>query len=466
MDKSDCSIIRENGRICNEKYAGRKVYYQTLGCKVNSYETDGIRKGFEEKGFISTLNFFDADVVVINTCTVTAEADRKSRQMIRRARRLSPGAIIAVMGCHVQMKGNICGADTYVGTGNRETLVQQVLDRLEENGSMQSIIEKERSPEHKKMGIGPLPRDKSVYQEFGSVISREGTRAFIKIQDGCDNFCSYCIIPYARGRARSRDPDAIIREATLLGEAGYHEIVISGINLCAYGIDLPDTMSGLSELLLRLNSISSIHRIRLGSLEPHMLNSQFILHLKETSKLCPHFHLSLQSGADSVLVRMRRHYTAKEYSRAVERLREAFPGMSLTTDVIAGFPGETDDEHALSLSFCQGMQFAKIHVFPFSTRSGTAAEKMIPKVEKAAISARCADYFRLSQILHNRYADSFVGRMVEVLFEEDTVDGYAVGYTKEYMRVRVPAKEGVFPGKEETVLIEGTMGEMLLGNVL
>lgn len=433
-----------------------KVYFQTLGCKVNSYETDGVRKLFEEAGFITTQDPSDCDICLINTCTVTGEADRKSRQMIRRAKKISPNAIIAAMGCQIQMSGNLCDADVVSGTKNRSDIVDKAIQKFK------SLRDGDES-----YNIAPVTSAESIeYEEFGPVVSREGTRAFIKIEDGCDNFCSYCVIPYARGRVVSRRHEEIIKEATRLGLAGFREIVLTGIHICSYGKDWNDCPNALFRLLTDLDEIDTISRIRLGSIEPNSLDDLFISKLSEMKKLCPHFHISLQSGSDSMLTRMGRRYDTARYADVAHKLRDSFDELSLTTDIIVGFPGETSAEHRESLDFCETMNFSKIHVFPFSPRKGTRAAEMRQPVDPVVIAERSREFLILSKEMFDTIALNKIGKTADVLFESVSADGCISGYSKDYFRVVLPPGSKAVAGSELTVRIIGKREDALIAEML
>lgn len=433
-----------------------KVFFQTLGCKVNSYETDGVRKLFEEAGFVATQNPAECDICVINTCTVTGEADRKSRQMIRRARKLSPRAIIAAMGCQIEMSGNSSDADVFSGTVNRTAMVERVIEKFNSLtvGTVRPAITTEKYADGKK------------YEEFGPVVSREGTRAFIKIEDGCDNFCSYCVIPYARGRVVSRSHEAVIEEAVRLGLAGFKEIVLTGIHICSYGKDWNDSPKALFRLLDDLDKIDTISRIRLGSIEPNSLDDFFIDKLAQMKKLCPHFHISLQSGSDSVLLRMGRRYDISRYAEVVKKLRSRFKSISLTTDIIVGFPGETEAEHAESLTFCEAMKFSKIHVFPFSPRKGTRAAEMLPQTEPQVIAERSREFLLLSDNVFEICAREKLGEKAEVLFESALEDGSISGYSKDYFKVILPPGSQAVAGSEVIVRITGLLKDVFIAEMI
>ena len=460
----------------SEALVKKKVYYQSLGCKVNSYETDAIRKLFEDRGFVTTDEPDQSDVYVINTCTVTAEADRKSGQMLRRARKLAPRAIVAAMGCRIRMRGQTDCADVCVGTSDRDSLVDLVMDRLSESevdlvmdrlseseAARREFLDERSSRLEQSRSAIYLTHGSLTYEEFGPVISREGTRAFVKIQDGCDSFCSYCIIPFARGRARSRTEPEILEEIRKLGDSGYSEIVLTGINLWSYGKDLSKEADPLGRLLTRINRIKSIQRIRLGSIEPNMISDRFVRTLSETEKFCRHLHISLQSGSDTVLARMNRKYKTADFRGAVERLISSMPDISLTTDIIVGFPAETEEEHRESILFCEKIGFSRIHVFPYSSRSGTAAAEMKPQIDSDVKSRRKAEFLALSETLFTRSAARMIGKTLIVLAETVGKSSYFSGYSRNYFRVQFTSSQAVRPGQEYFVRITGAEKEILLG---
>lgn len=442
--------MNPNDHLPSETICVGQVFFQTLGCKVNQYESDGIRKRFEALGFRTVTDPSDCDVYVINTCTVTAEADRKSGQMIRRARRIAPRAIIAAMGCKIQMSADTECADVCVGTSDRLKLPDIVLERLKHTEKSTSV--------NNSSG----PGFSRVYEELGPVISREATRAFVKIQDGCDNFCSYCIIPYARGRSRSRDPKEILCEIQLLGNAGYREIVLTGINLQAFGKEKGEDPDALIHLIEEINRIDTIGRIRIGSVEPGLIDERFANALAHTEKFCRHLHVSLQSGSDSVLSRMKRKYLAEDYEHSVEVLRKAMPEIALTTDIIVGFPAETDQEHRESLLFCKKIGFSKIHVFPYSIRKLTSAAEMKPKVDHRTAMKRKAEFLLLSDQMGECYAKRWEGKTVSVLIENKSGTDEYRGYSGEYLRVIISAESRRSPGDEASVFIlRSKQGELI-----
>ncbi len=402
-----------------------KVALTTLGCKVNHYETEAMRELFVQNGW-EIVNFSDlADVYVINTCTVTQTSDTKSRQMIARAHRLNPGALVVAVGCYAQTApeavASLEGVGLVIGTSGRKEIVLRVNDALQSKADETYI-----SPLYEMRDFEPL-----------SAVRDSRTRATLKIQDGCVNFCSYCIIPYARGPLRSRPLDEISTEVALLAVEGYQEIVLTGIHLASYGRDLTNENASLLDAIARASKPSGIRRIRLGSLEPLFVTESVAKSLAENPKICRQFHLSLQSGSNSVLQRMNRKYSAEEYLAALAVLRQYMPDCAITTDVIAGFPGETDEEHAETLAFCKAAKFARMHVFPFSLRRGTKAESLPSHLPKSIKDARAKELIHLGKELTHAYLNEQIGSVVEVLVESD-----GAGYSGNYIRVKTNAPEG------------------------
>ncbi len=424
-----------------------QVFFHTLGCKVNAYETAAISKLLAEEGFTETKDPKEADVYVINTCAVTAEADRKSRQMIHRARRTAPKAVVVAMGCHTEMNRDEEGADILVGTEDRPKLVPLLLEKLKL---------REKTEETEDLDAG------TRFFEYGSVLLSENTRAVVKIEDGCNNFCTYCIIPYSRGRVRSRSREAILQEISDLTKKGYSEFVITGIHLCSYEKEQGADETALGHLLSAISGIGGVKRIRLGSLEPSCMTPELITILKENKKLCPHFHLSLQSGSDTVLKRMNRKYDTALFRKVVADLREAFPNASMTTDMICGFPGETEEEHKESCAFAEEIGFTHIHVFPFSPREGTKAYSMQGQVDGGTKSRRTAQLREISDRMEEGRTKDFLGKNVEVLVEETGDDGSFEGYCREYVRVR-GKREGTASGQILLGTVTGSDGFVLLG---
>ena len=418
-----------------------KVYFLTLGCRVNQYETDAARRLFLDNGHENVDSPEQADVCIVNTCSVTGEADRKSSQMLRRMAKNNPKAVIVAMGCSSELKNGEVPADIVIGTRDKNTVVA----RVEEFLAKRKNIDLEHKTEHARPEVSRTDE----YHDFGTVLSPEGTRAFIKIEDGCNNFCTYCVIPYARGRVVSRPEESCVQEAEFLARSGFKEIIVSGIHLCSYGKDKGKDITALLEVLRKIDAVSGIERLRLGSLEPKSMTPEFVEGLKDLEHLCPHFHLSLQSGSDTVLKRMNRKYTSSEYEDRVIALREAFPDMSLTTDIITGFPEETEEEFEETMAFAEKLRFAKIHVFPYSEREGTKAATM-PQLDMSVRKARARRLIELSDSLSDEFAKSMTGKNAEILIEKIiTKDGKTVaeGYTANYIRTYADidgAGEGAF----------------------
>lgn len=413
----------------------KKAALHNLGCKVNAYETEAMQEMLEQAGYEIVPFKEGADVYVINTCTVTNIADRKSRQMLHRARKLNPGAVVVAAGCYVQTQGereiDPC-IDIVIGNNHKKDLVR-ILREYEENR------EKDRAGE-----IGDINMTKE-YESLHLTRTGEHTRAYIKVQDGCNQFCTYCIIPYARGRVRSREMQDVEQEVRTLAGNGYQEVVLTGIHLSSYGIDF-DGRRHLIELIRAVHEIEGIRRIRLGSLEPGIVTEEFAEALASMPKICPHFHLSLQSGCDAVLKRMNRKYTSGEYYEKCRILRKYFDAPALTTDVIVGFPGETEAEFQESYDFVDKVDFYETHIFKYSKREGTKAASMPDQVDEQIKAQRSARLIELGEKKRKAYEKKFIGRTVEVLVEEDAViDGKNVqtGHTKEYIKIALDSEENL-----------------------
>ena len=419
----------------------KSVALHNLGCKVNGYEMDFMQQTLEEQGYRIVPFDAKADIYVINTCTVTNVADKKSRQMIHRARKQNPDAIVVAVGCYVQvgdeeiLKGK--GIDLAIGNNKKKDLAAILGEfiRCREQGN--TFCDKTLSGET-IIDIGHTGEFESMQLKG----TGKHTRAFIKVQDGCDQFCSYCIIPYARGRIRSRQAEEVVEEVKALSKNGYREIVLTGIHLSSYGMESASgedfSQSKLLSLIQEAAKVPGIERIRLGSLEPRIITSDFAKGLAGCKKLCPHFHLSLQSGSDSVLKRMNRKYTSEEYYEKVCVLREYFKDPAITTDVIVGFPGESPQEFEETVKFLEKTEFYEMHIFKYSMRKGTLAAAMEGQVEESVKGERSAVLMELEAEMSKRYRERFLHKEVEVLFEEDKViDGkiYQVGHTREYIRV-------------------------------
>lgn len=413
----------------------KKAALHNLGCKVNAYETEAMQEMLEQAGYEIVPFKEGADVYVINTCTVTNIADRKSRQMLHRARKLNPEAVVVAAGCYVQTQGereiDPC-IDIVIGNNHKKDLVR-ILREYEENR------EKDRAGE-----IGDINMTKE-YESLHLTRTGEHTRAYIKVQDGCNQFCTYCIIPYARGRVRSREMQDVEQEVRTLAGNGYQEVVLTGIHLSSYGIDF-DGRRHLLDLIRAVHEIEGIRRIRLGSLEPGIVTEEFAEALASMPKICPHFHLSLQSGCDAVLKRMNRKYTSGEYYEKCRILRKYFDAPALTTDVIVGFPGETEAEFQESYDFVDKVDFYETHIFKYSKREGTKAASMPDQVDEQIKAQRSARLIELGEKKRKAYEKKFIGRTVEVLVEEDAVIGgknVQTGHTKEYIKIALDSEENL-----------------------
>ena len=426
-----------------------KYIISTLGCKVNQYETQAMETFLAERGFERAAPGEIADAVIVNTCAVTAESGRKSRQTIRRLRDENPGAVLAVCGCYSQLEPDAAqelGASVIFGAADREGLVNAVEKACREGEGQREID-------------APFQRRSLERLPAGAVDHR--TRAMLKIQDGCVNFCSYCIIPYTRGRLRSLPPEEAAEEAARLDGEGYREIVLTGIEVASYGVDLPGK-PGLADVIEAVADAAPHMRIRLGSLEPTVITEEFCCRLSETGKLCRHFHLSLQSGCDRTLKAMNRKYDCETFYEKTQLLRKYFPGCALTGDLIAGFPGETDEDFAATCAFLWKCRFAAMHVFPYSRRPGTPADKMPDQCPKRVKEERAHEAQRLCDTMHRDYLRACVGQTLPVLFESEE-DGFCTGHSDTYMPVRVKG-EGL-RGQLHDVRIERIEGEFLVGSM-
>lgn len=427
----------------------KTVAFHTLGCKVNQYDSQAMLELFEQAGYQPGDFDQPCDVYVINTCTVTGTGDKKSLQAVRRARRLNPAADIIVCGCMAQRDGEKLLADTdarlILGTARRAEIVTLLEQAQREHTRLCAVTDVRRA------AFEPL-----------LITHQEGrTRATLKIQEGCDRFCTYCIIPYVRGGIRSRSVQDVRDEAARLAQAGYREIVLTGIHLTSYGRDLKNGDTLLS-VIRAVHDIAGVERIRLGSLEPVIATADFARALGEMPKLCPQFHLALQSGCDSVLRRMRRRYDTAAFRESAQALRAVFPDCALTTDVMSGFPGETDAEHRQSLDFCREMRFARMHVFPYSEREGTAAATMPDPVPRHIREERARELIALGAGMAEDYRRAQLGTVRRVLFEQ-CAEGVSVGYTPEYMRCEAP---GTVCGQTLPVRMTGLLPEGFAGEIV
>lgn len=430
----------------------KKAALHNLGCKVNAYETEAMQHLLEEAGYEIVPFTQKADVYVINTCSVTNMADRKSRQMLHKAKKNNPDSIVVAAGCYVQTSEkevlNDLSVDIVIGNDRKHDLV-----RLLEEYSLDSVNDT----------VYDINDGKHDFEELFIDQTKEHTRAFIKVQDGCNQFCSYCIIPYARGRVRSRRFENVIAEVERLAANGFKEVVLTGIHLSSYGVDFEEA-TGLLELIQAVNAVKGIERIRLGSLEPKIVTEHFASELSKLDKICPHFHLSLQSGCDATLKRMNRKYTTKEYERGCELLRKYFVHPAITTDVIVGFPGETEEEFEQTKAYLEHIHFYEMHIFKYSKRKGTRAAVMPDQIDEQVKAARSEKLIALGHDMSKEFRKFYIGKNEEVLFEEKAVIGdkeYFVGYTKEYVKVAKKTDE-----KLENQIVSGRISGMLTDEIL
>lgn len=430
----------------------KKAALHNLGCKVNAYETEAMQHLLEEAGYEIVPFTQKADVYVINTCSVTNMADRKSRQMLHKAKKNNPDSIVVAAGCYVQTSEkevlNDLSVDIVIGNDRKHDLV-----RLLEEYSLDSVNDT----------VDDINDGKHDFEELFIDQTKEHTRAFIKVQDGCNQFCSYCIIPYARGRVRSRRFENVIAEVERLAANGFKEVVLTGIHLSSYGVDFEEA-TGLLELIQAVNAVKGIERIRLGSLEPKIVTEHFASELSKLDKICPHFHLSLQSGCDATLKRMNRKYTTKEYERGCELLRKYFVHPAITTDVIVGFPGETEEEFEQTKAYLKHIHFYEMHIFKYSKRKGTRAAVMPDQIDEQIKAARSEKLIALGHDMSKEFRKFYIGKNEEVLFEEKAVIGdkeYFVGYTKEYVKVAKETAENL-----ENQIVSGRISGMLTDEIL
>ena len=430
----------------------KKAALHNLGCKVNAYETEAMQHLLEEAGYEIVPFTQKADVYVINTCSVTNMADRKSRQMLHKAKKNNPDSIVVAAGCYVQTSEkevlNDLSVDIVIGNDRKHDLV-----RLLDEYSLDSVNDT----------VDDINDGKHDFEELFIDQTKEHTRAFIKVQDGCNQFCSYCIIPYARGRVRSRRFENVIAEVERLAANGFKEVVLTGIHLSSYGVDFEEAI-GLLELIQAVNAVKGIERIRLGSLEPKIVTEHFASELSKLDKICPHFHLSLQSGFDETLKRMNRKYTTKEYERGCELLRKYFVHPAITTDVIVGFPGETEEEFEQTKAYLEHIHFYEMHIFKYSKRKGTRAAVMPDQIDEQIKAARSEKLIALGHDMSKEFRKFYIGKNEEALFEEKAVIGdkeYFVGYTKEYVKVAKKTDENL-----ENQIVSGRISGMLTDEIL
>ena len=427
-----------------------KYIISTLGCKVSQYETQAMESLLQSHGHEPAKAGERADAVIVNTCAVTAESGRKSRQTIRRLREENPGAVIAVCGCYSQLdpdEAEELGAKVIFGAADRTKLVEAVEKAVNEGESCRDI---------------DAPFERRMFEKLpaGAVSGR--TRAMLKIQDGCVNFCSYCIIPYTRGRLRSLPIADAVEETARLDAGGYKELVLTGIEVASYGRDLPEK-PGLADVICAVTKAAPDMRIRLGSLEPTVITEDFCRRLAETGKLCRHFHLSLQSGCDRTLKNMNRKYDTTRFYGAVELLRAYFPGCALTADLITGFPGETEEDHRSTLAFIEKCDFADMHIFPYSRRPGTPADKMPEQWDNATKSRRAHEAQQVAERMHLRFLEESVGQTLPVLFETEE-NGFCTGHSDTYVLVKAEGTK--LRGTVKNVRISAVEGDRLVGLVI
>lgn len=444
----------------------KKVAFCTLGCKVNQYETNAMIEQFIKKGY-EIVNFEEkADIYIINTCTVTNMADRKSRQMLRRVKEINSNAIVVACGCYAQVAKEelekIPEIDLIYGTNEKNKIADYI-----ENDPLGPFPNGIYSTNGESVPFGHFNNGKVtdvMYQkeflDFGTTLYTEKTRAVIKVQDGCDRFCSYCIIPYARGHVRSRKPESVIEEIRQIAKEGIKEVVITGIHVASYGKDFKENI-GLIDLLEKVNEVEEIERIRLGSIEPTIITEEFLERLTKLEKICDHFHLSLQSGCDETLKRMNRRYTTEQFRKSTKLLKKAYPNVALTTDIIVGFPGETNEEFEKTYNFLKEIDFYKMHIFKYSQRKGTKAAVMANQIDGNMKEQRSRKLIELSDENEKRHNEKYIGKEVKVLFEEKEGD-YIKGHTTNYMVVKVPYRE--IENTIETVKVKKEENLELIGN--
>ena len=425
-----------------------KVALHNLGCKVNAYETEAMAQKLEDAGYEIVPFNEKADVYIINTCSVTNMADRKSRQMLHKAKKMNEDAVVVAAGCYVQTATEKLledlSVDILIVNNKKKDIVEELKKYFDDNKYNKNVIDINATNE---------------YEELELATVTEHTRAYIKIQDGCNQFCSYCIIPYARGRIRSREFDNIKQEVTELAQKGFKEIVLTGIHLSSYG----NNENKLIDVVEMIAGIEGVERIRLGSLEPNIVTEDFAKRLAKVDKICPHFHLSMQSGCDNTLKRMNRHYTSDEYFEKCELLRKYFDNPAFTTDVIVGFPGETQEDYEISREFVKKVRFSELHVFKYSKRDGTVAAKMENQIPEPVKTERSEDLIKVGENLTMEYRRKFIGKKVSVLFEEIinvAGENYWVGHTKEYIKVIMKSDKDI-SGDIKNVSLIGFANECL-----
>mgnify|MGYP000969128512 CR=1 FL=1 len=429
----------------------KKVAFYTLGCKVNQYETEALIGIFEKEGY-DVVDFNEvADVYVINTCTVTSLGDRKSRQIIRRAKKTNENSIVVVTGCYAQTASEevagIEGVNLVLGTKDRNKIIDYIKEIEEDRKTINAVGDIMKAREFEEMSVDTY---------------KDRTRAYLKIQEGCSQFCAYCIIPYARGPIRSRQPQNIIDEVRKLADSGFKEIVLTGIHVASYGKDLKNT--SLLDIIEKVHEIEGIERIRLGSIEPTTITEEFVSRVKNLEKLCPHYHISLQSGCDETLKRMNRKYDTAKFREVVRRLRDNIKDVAITTDIMVGFPGETEEEFNQSYKFVDEISFAHAHIFKYSRRKGTPAAQFANQVPPQIKEERSKMLIELSARKTLEYNKSFEGRIMPVLYEQEDTEGYIEGLTPNYIRVKVRGDEGL-KGKIADTRLTAAVNDYMLGEI-
>ena len=430
----------------------KTVSFHTLGCKVNQYETEAMAELFLSAGWeIADFNE-SCDAFVINTCTVTGTGDKKSRQMIRRAQNLNPDAVIAVAGCYSQVAPEeikALGAHVIIGNEDKSKIVKLIEDAISgKKSACVTDIMKTR-----------------IFEEMKISSFSDKTRAFVKVEDGCNSFCTYCIIPYARGPVRSRSLESIVSEVKTLAENGFSEVVLTGIHIASYGMDIKDKNIGLADVIKAVHEIDGIRRIRLGSLEPRIMTEDFVKNLAALPKVCNHFHLSLQSGCDETLSRMNRKYDTAAFKQVTEYIRKYIPQSAITTDIMVGFPGETEEEFEKSVQFMKDICFAESHVFAYSNRKGTKADKFPNQIKRTEKNRRAAIMAETAEECKQRFLKDFIGQNIEVLVEREIEKGVYEGYTSNYIKVHILSAQDI-SHKFVTVNITKTEKDYAIGNVV
>ncbi len=431
-----------------------KIYYCTFGCKVNQYETENLRQKLSVLGYEAAQDMESADIFIVNTCTVTAQSDRKLRQTLHKMKKASPSAVTVLTGCFSQAFSDKAEqmSECDIVTGTSKSEIPTLLERfLQEHKRIVSVAKHEKG---------------ECFEPMTNQPSGLKTRAFVKIQDGCDQYCTYCVIPYARGHIRSKPLGDIRSEIAALAQGGYREIVLTGINLCCYGKDLAEDVR-LVDAVEAACTVSGIERVRLSSMEPEMILDEDIERLRRLPNLCPQFHLSLQSGCDKTLRRMNRKYTCDEYQTLCEKLRKAFDDCVITTDIMVGFAGETDEDFAQTVSFAKKIGFEKVHIFPYSVRKGTAAEKFGEQIGKSVKEQRAKELEAVCSQLRREFLSSNVGKTADVLFEKEKGDGWHRGYTMNYTPVKVRADDSSsWRWQTKSIVITGAEDDCCIGTLV